>query len=561
MVVSWRRMSRAGLIAAMMVVFIACDQSVSRPAPSGEDPLRVTVDGPISPYEETVQLSVWSGVNDIMKFLPGESIDDNLHTRYMKKKLNIEFINKWVADGSKIGEKVNLDIASNSLPDATQVNLEQLSRMMKNDQLEDLTDVWSKYATDGLKLNMSFQDNEAFKPVTKNGRIYGIPLPYDMGNSIAMMYVRADWLAELGLAVPKTMSELDAVVRAFTKDDPDRNGKHDTYGVAFEQGDSSGGAGGLPGGMAFDAIAAGYGVYPGLWVNHADGRLSYDSVNPKMIDVLTMLQQWYQMGAIDPEFAVKDLSRIGKDVQQGKLGLVFGPFHYPLWPLKGALEQNPNADWIVAPIPTVDGREPKPKALPFVGNWVVVRKGYEHPEALVKAMNVTYMMQAGIGEPGQFWENAGKSIYRDASAHLYMKPYTFDSPIRNLAIGKQIQEAIDKSDERVLTMQAAKQVYDNNIQSEDRLTSWAFKKVFYDAERVLAEYNNYQYSAFFDAPTPLMQAKGTALFKMEYESFTQLIMGAPLSSFKEFADKWERLGGLAIAQEVNKWAASKEENR
>jgi putative aldouronate transport system substrate-binding protein len=379
-----------------------------------------------------------------------------------------------------------------------------------------------------------------------------------MGNSIAMMYIRTDWLAALGLDVPRTIEELNAVAFAFTMQDPDGNGKPDTYGIAFDQGDSGNGAG-APGGIAFDAIAAAYGIYPGHWIEQEGGGLIYDSINPRMRDVLSLLQEWYKQGVIDPEFAVKDLSRVGQDIQNGKVGIVFGPFHYPLWPLKGSLEKDQDADWHVEPIPTLDGAKPKPKAQPFVGNWVVVRKGYEHPEALIKALNITYMMQAGIGEPGKFWEEAGNGIYRELSAHLYMKPYPFDSPIRNLSIGKQIKDAIDRKDESLLTMPAAKQQYENNIKSEDQLTSWAFRKVFYDAEKVLASYDSLQYSAFFDAPTPQMQDKGAALAKMEYEAFTQIIMGSPLTEFDRFVQQWSQLGGSAIKAEVNQWRASKEE--
>jgi putative aldouronate transport system substrate-binding protein len=547
----------AASLAAIMLLCAACFGGGSKDKERESTP-EPGMDGPVTPYKEPVRMMVWSGVNDIMGFAEGESIEDHLHTRYMKQALNIEFANKWVADGNKIGEKVNLDIASNQLPDAVQVTLDQLHRMMRNDQLADLTEVWNRYATDGLKNNMGYQDGIAFKPAEKQGRIYGIPLTYDMGNSIAMMYIRTDWLAELGLDIPRTIEELSKVAIAFTRGDPDRNGKADTYGIAFDQG-AAGNEAGLPGGMAFDAIAAAYGIYPGHWIEQEGEGLIYDSVNPRMRDVLSILQEWYKQGVIDPEFAVKDLSRVGQDIQNGKVGIVFGPFHYPLWPLKGSLEKNAEADWLVEPIPTLDGSKPRPKAQPFVGNWVVVRKDYGHPEALIKALNITYMMQAGIGEPGKFWEEAGKGVYRELSPHLYMKPYPFDSPIRNLSIGKQIKDAIDQKDESLLTMPAAKQQYENNIKSEDRLTSWAFRKVFYDAEKVLASYGSLQYSAFFDAPTPQMQDKGAALAKMEYDAFTQIIMGSSLSEFDRFVQQWSQLGGRAIQEEVNMWQAGKEE--
>jgi len=540
-----------GCLLAAGSLLLGCTQSYD--TDKNNEPQPLVDDGPVTRYPEPVRMSVWAGVNDVMKFAPGESIEDNLHTRYMKTALNIEFVNKWVADGNKIVEKVNLDIASNDLPDVVQVTLEQLARMIKNDQVEDLTGVWENYATDGLKANMGYQNGIAFTPARKNNRIYGIPVPYDMGNSIALMYIRKDWLDKSGKPVPRTIAQLDELVRLFTTGDPDGNGKDDTLGLMFEQGNPAGGASGMPGGLAMDAIAAGFGVYPGIWEINGAGRAAYGTMNPAMKDVLKLLNAWYDIGAIDREFAIKDLPRSAEAVIQNKVGIVFGAFHYPIWPLKDTMAANPDLDWIVAPIPTVDGKPPIPKALPFTGNWLVVRKGYEHPEALVKALNVTYMMQANEGEPGKFWEAAGNGAYKDFSAHLYMKPYPFDSPVRNLQSGREVRSAIDSGDTSRLVSTASRNIYENYIMSDDPLTSWAFKKVFYEAEAVLADYPGYKYSVFFDAPTPTMQTKGQALAKLEYNELVRIIMGAPLDEFDAFVERWMSLGGGTLISEVDDW--------
>ena len=45
------------------------------------------------------------------------------------------------------------------------------------------------------------------------------------------LWIRQDWLDNLGLSVPTTLDELDEVLYAFTFDDPDGNGVDDTYGL------------------------------------------------------------------------------------------------------------------------------------------------------------------------------------------------------------------------------------------------------------------------------------------------------------------------------------------
>jgi putative aldouronate transport system substrate-binding protein len=366
------------------------------------------------------------------------------------------------------------------------------------------------------------------------------------------MFIRKDWLQAVNREVPRTTAELDELVRMFAANDPDGNGRKDTWGVAFDQG-AAGGAGALPGGMTLDALAAGFGAYPGSWTATEDGKLTYGTLSDKIVPVMRLLKEWYDSGAIDPEFAIKDFTKVAKDVADGKIGIVFGPFHYPIWPLRDTIANHPSADWIVAPIPTENGQPAVPKAQPFAGSWVVVRKGYPHPEALIKSLNVTYMMQSNIGDPGEFWKNAGKGEYKDFSTHLYMKPYLFDSPVRNVQTGKEIRAALETGDETKLVTSAARSIYDYINQSDDKLASWTYRKVFDEAEYVLSQYPSIQYSGFFDAPTPEMQTKGLALARLELEQLTQIVMGNSIEAFDKFRKQWLELGGEAITLEVNEW--------
>ena len=43
--------------------------------------------------------------------------------------------------------------------------------------------------------------------------------------------IRKDWLAKLGLKEPQTVDDLYTIAKAFTEQDPDGNGKKDTYGL------------------------------------------------------------------------------------------------------------------------------------------------------------------------------------------------------------------------------------------------------------------------------------------------------------------------------------------
>ncbi|MFD0868283.1 extracellular solute-binding protein [Paenibacillus residui] len=62
-----------------------------------------------------------------------------------------------------------------------------------------------------------------------NGNIYGIPQYYPSYNMTPI--IRKDWLDNLGLSMPTNFEELKQVAIAFAHDDPDGNGKDDTYGI------------------------------------------------------------------------------------------------------------------------------------------------------------------------------------------------------------------------------------------------------------------------------------------------------------------------------------------
>ena len=46
-----------------------------------------------------------------------------------------------------------------------------------------------------------------------------------------LLLIRTDWLKKLNLSMPTTTEELMAVAKAFAEQDPDGNGKKDTYGM------------------------------------------------------------------------------------------------------------------------------------------------------------------------------------------------------------------------------------------------------------------------------------------------------------------------------------------
>ncbi len=61
-----------------------------------------------------------------------------------------------------------------------------------------------------------------------DGKLYGIPY----SAQASALLIRKDWRQKAGLPAPKTLDQFVALAKAFTTQDPDGNGKNDTFGLA-----------------------------------------------------------------------------------------------------------------------------------------------------------------------------------------------------------------------------------------------------------------------------------------------------------------------------------------
>ena len=124
-----------------------------------------------------------------------------------------------------------------------------------------------------------------------DGKTYGIPVPISF--EYCMSFIREDWLNHLGLSIPTNLDELYDVAVAFTNDDPDGNGKNDTFALT--------GNNGL---RAFSAIFGAYGValptnsgaLPSIYVK--DGNLVSTVTDPDIKDAILEAKKFVDAGVI-----------------------------------------------------------------------------------------------------------------------------------------------------------------------------------------------------------------------------------------------------------------------
>lgn len=504
---------------------------------------------PLGKYDPPIEVSTVRYVNQTFKYDEGKSIDDNIWTDIFKDQYGINVKNMWVVDESQYRQKLNISIASGDIPDFMEVNKEEMLRLYESDQLEDMTQYLEDYGSEYLKEMLDQDKGTAVAAGTFDGKLVGIPrMQVNGGVSTGpMIYLRYDWLQDLGLPEPKTIDDVIQIATAFTKEDPDGNGKDDTYGLGVNK-DLYVGHGSITG------FLNGYKAYPNSWVKSDSGELVFGSIQPEVKTALEKLAELYKDGIIDKEFTVKPWNKLAEDVAANRLGIAYGTVSDGGHIHKANKDNNPDAEWKMYPIVSLEGSKTDPQLNDTAGNYYVVKKGAEHPEAMIKLANIYlehYYLTSYAPDPNPF-------ISRDEGIFPgKYHPVQIDPLNANLDAFRQVQEALANGDGSHLGFPA-------NVHF-DRLTKYAagdmtmwFSTAVFGAEGSYSVIDYYDqnalgiYSQYQGAATPTMSDKMASLQKLQDEVFTKIIMGqASIDEFDKFVEDWKKLGGDKITEEVN----------
>jgi len=514
---------------------------------------------PLGKYKEPVTVRIGTTVDPTKSLLEGETLLDNQYTRNIKENLNIIVDYAFKASPSNYNQKVSLAIASDDLPDAMIVGPVELKQMYESGQLADMTEVYNEYATPAIKKIVESTDGEAMKSVTFNGKMMALPNVQLRADGVHLLWIRKDWLEKLHLAPPKTMDELEAIARAFVEQDPDGNQKKDTIGLAGPASMGKLYANFLQSTnvlYGFDGIFAAYHAYPGYWLKE-NGEVKYGSILPETKEALGELRKLYAAGLIDPEMGVRQDP--GKSIANGQTGMFFGPWWAPYAPVGDAMKNNPEANWQAYALPLDRNGQYRPHMSTTSSQFVVVRKGYEHPEAVMKILNNLVNEESR----GTFTTERGPTEY----------------PLRL---------TYAPADETEYEVKALRQVMAGTRTAQDFLANPEYKLLRSDLENIrvvkLKPYDKYdapywnpnkdrakwvrlyalmvggaplvdnEIDGVFSityAQTKTMESRWERLQKLEDETFLKIIMGvAPLDTFDEFVQEWRDKGGQQITAEV-----------
>ncbi len=469
--------------------------------------------------------------------------------RLIEERFNIRLTPRMIVSGESYQTKLPMQLAAGDVPDVFNPGNSTMLRVyarhgfllplplsMLNEHAPHLVALVNRYAP------------EAWSATTYDGVNYGLPTIWYDGLHPRTPIWRKDWLENVGIErTPETLEEMEEALRRFRNDDPDGNGRRDTYGMSGDLMNYY---------TTFSEVFGAYGVLPFGWMV-VDGQVVWGGVLPETREALALLRRWYDQELIHPDFVTdRWYAEIGRKLYSGRIGYhnylasyeAFDPDN-PQSALAMMRRLQPEAELI----PGVPPRGPAGRRGMRVwgaGNAAPVVFGAhmaDRPEAVVRvlrmldeiASDTDLYIETRVGRHGQHWDWADTSIGPGSGA-AFMPPLDqamvreregFNAEI--MLAGASPFAPIGADPDRYLPYMPQALV---EFRERNRKIQWGLRDVFGSPGNV-----------------PGVQSSINGLIQLQQTAFAKIIRGEePLDYFNTFVEEWHRQGGavgLELAQD------------
>lgn len=508
---------------------------------------------PYGKYPETVTYTLGKISGGNHSNLPaGDTYEDNGYTRYLKKMLNIQ--NKDVfelEDGNQYEEVVEIAIKDNNLPDIMVVKgQETVQKLAEAGMIEDLTEVYEECTTWRIKDMYASYTDALLNSGKYEGKLYGFPdTVIDHGPTL--LWMRKDWMDKLGMEEPADMDEAMNCILEFVSQDAAGNGE--TIGLACTPELVAGSSETY----SAEGIFSMFHASPRKWVQDAEGEIVYGSITQECKAALEYLNTLYTRGVLDKRFLLRTSQNIEDLIKNGKCGAFFGKWWAPNNPLMESYDYDREAEWkpyffteqdenVLQEYETFEDRL-----------YVVVRKGYEHPEIVAKYISVIFDYSRyddkGANEVNEYFSLNVDPTARPLNINVDYRDtlYQTTENIRNTLNGEKLPSSLTGLEKSYYDTCKA---YLNG--SLTTANAWAAYTSRITAVGALVDLN-------FKSRQPLpLSGEGLKaeenLLKLEQQTFIQIVCGEkPVGYFDTFVKEWYAAGGKELTQKA-RVAAKKE---
>ena len=252
--------------------------------------------GEETPKEEPFPISIM--MQSFSTDLPGDdSPVIQMLEEYTNTDLDIQFV-----PNSSYPDKVNITLASGQLP--TIMVVDKTPSFIGAARAGAFWEV-GPYLKDYPNLSMA-------NPIVLNntsidGKIYGVYRERVLGRMGVTL--NRDWMNNLGLQPPKTIDEFYNILKAFKENDPDQNGKDDTYGIVITKYAGP-----------WDIMQVWFGA-PNGWGEDGSGGLVPAHLTPEYREALKFFRKLYEEGLVNEDFAVMDSAVWNAPFVNGQAGV------------------------------------------------------------------------------------------------------------------------------------------------------------------------------------------------------------------------------------------------
>lgn len=512
---------------------------------------------PFGAYPETIEYTLGKMTSVNNSNMPeNDTYTDNAYTRYIKSVINVQNVDVFEANDSQYDTNVSMVISMGSLPDIMVVSSQdEVEQLVEAGLIEDLTESYNNCISDRIRKMYESYGDSLKDMVTYDGKIMALP-ETNITDGPNLVWLRKDWMDKLGLSEPHTIDDVVNIVKHFISEDPgnngvDASGKPNTVGLAVDT-DVTGECG-YSSEFLLDIIFACFGAYPKQWIMNDDGEIVYGSVTDEAKEALSYINNLYNQGVIDNDFLLRTSTNICELIENGLCGSFFGPWWAPNNPLANAVSRNPDADWQPYLIATdSDGTTSYHSQNPCY-KYVVVRKGYEHPEIAAKMISVMFDKVRFDCTDSEEFKN-----YYQINVEPTERPLSINVDYNNaLSICyRNIDAAISgrkNPDSLELLERSFYDACSEYIKNANKTsTQWAAYMSRIKACSLIAQDNIKVVDSLYFKTTDTMKSHWWRLKAKEKEAYLKIISGEEdISYFDTFVKEWNEQGGQTITSEVS----------
>lgn len=521
-------------------------------------------------YDSPVEVSIALAYAADMHWAGEETPEDNAWLD-LYREYNIIPEIAYSVDSSQSEVKQESAILSGNYPDILNGDLSKYKEWVQNGVIADITQAYETYASKELKEYMERENGEILKMLTIDGKLYGIPRIDNSYEQFPMMFIRQDWLENLGLDIPKTMEELEKTAYAFTFQDPDGNGIQDTYGLAIdginmvtdEVGTSS-------------PVFAAYGAYLGndtyAFIDDEEGNPVWGGANVEGMEKgLAFLQKLYKDGVICRDAVTMDNNGVFEDAGSGRCGIWFGPYWGGMVPASELLNNNENAKVIAAAVPSgIEGEKTKAYLPSSVRSVYTVSSQCENPEVLVKILNLSVQKIFYPESEEEYYkygwgDNDHYSGARASIAYL-VNPEEGYNIFRVLPKALQTGDTSDldirqrKTYENIHAWLEARETGNVNLQDSRQIAGISACTVFEGDHCAWAVIDEMRREDCFLTPAykglgdDVIVGNAQTLQQVTREILAKIMTGAESpKAYGDFVKTWESIGGRQVLEAIRDW--------